>query len=101
MTDIKFDSKVLEAVAEALEPHADDMFKLRRGRWMAVVELTHVERIEPGPDEEKAPSVKLRVTGVEVAGDEVNDERLRQLQRQMFERRTSAGTLFHPGTQSA
>lgn len=101
MTDIKFDSKVLEAVAEALEPHADDMFKLRRGRWMAVAEFTHVERTEPGPDEEKSPSVKIRVTGVEVASDEISGGRLRSLQREMYERRTSGGTLFRPDTQSA
>ena len=64
---IKFDSKVLADVAEALEPHTTNMFKNRHGRWMAVVELAHVERTEPGPDEDKAPAVKVRVVGIEVA----------------------------------
>ncbi|MEV7491453.1 hypothetical protein AB0O08_11930 [Streptomyces anulatus] len=91
--DIKFDSKVLTDVAEALEPFADSMFKNRQGRWMAIVELAHVERTEPGPEEEKAPSVKVRVVGVEVAADEFTDERLRQEQSEMFRRRTSSGTL--------
>ncbi|MFH9610466.1 hypothetical protein [Streptomyces sp. NPDC017448] len=91
--DIKFDSKVLTDVAEALEPFADSMFKNRQGRWMAIVELAHVERTEPGPDEEKAPSVKVRVVGVEVAADEFTDERLRQEQQTMFRHRTSSGTL--------
>lgn len=96
--DVKFDSKVLTDVAEALEPHATEMFKQRRGRWMAVVELSHVERSEPGPDEEKNPTVKVRVTSVEVAGDEVSAGRLRAVQREMFDRRTSGGTLFeHEG----
>lgn len=99
--DVKFDSKVLTDVAEALEPHAVEMFKQRRGRWMAVVELAHVERTEPGPDEDKNPTVKLRVTSIEVAGDEISGGRLRGIQREMYDRRTSGGTLFESGQQSA
>jgi hypothetical protein len=92
--DVKFDSKVLTDVAEALEPHAEEMFKQRRGRWMAVVELAHVERTEPGPDEDKQPAVKVRVTTIEVAADEITASRLRGVQREMYDRRTSGGTLF-------
>lgn len=92
--DVKFDSKVLTDVAEALEPIAEEMFKQRRGRWMAIVELGHVERSEPGPDEDKNPTVKVRVTTIEVAADEVTAGRLRSVQREMYERRTSGGTLF-------
>jgi len=92
--DVKFDSKVLTDVAEALEPHATEMFKQRQGRWMAVVELAHVERVEPGPDEDKQPAVKVRVTSIEVAADEVTTGRLRGVQRDMYDRRTSGGTLF-------
>lgn len=92
--DIKFDSKVLTDVAEALEPFAEEMFKQRRGRWIAVVELGHVERTEPGPDEDKNPTVKLRVTSIEVAADEITGGRLRGVQREMYDRRTSGGTLF-------
>lgn len=99
--DIKFDSKVLTDVAEALEPFADTMFKNRQGRWMAVIELAHVERTEPGPDEDKAPAVKVRVVGIEVAGDEISGGRLRGMQREMYERRTSGNTLFAPDQQSA
>jgi hypothetical protein len=92
--DVKFDSKVLTDVAEALEPFAEEMFKQRRGRWMAVIELSHVERSEPGPDEEKNPAVKVRVTSIEVAADEITAGRLRSVQREMYDRRTSGGTLF-------
>lgn len=92
--DVKFDSKVLTDVAEALEPHATEMFKQRAGRWMAVVEFGHAERTEPGPDEDKNPTVKIRVTSIEVAGDEVTRGRLRGVQREMYDRRTSGGTLF-------
>lgn len=92
--DVKFDSKVLTDVAEALESVSEEMFKQRRGRWMAVVELSHVERSEPGPDEEKNPTVKVRVTSIEVAADEITAGRLRGVQREMYDRRTSGGTLF-------
>lgn len=91
--DIKVDSKVIADVAEALEPYADDMFRNRQGRWMAIVELAHVERTEPGPEEDKYPSVKVRVVAVEVAADEFTDERLRQQQADMYRHRTSTGTL--------
>ncbi|CAM5265519.1 hypothetical protein [Streptomyces fumanus] len=92
--DVKFDSKVLTDVAEALEPFSEAMFKQRGGRWIAVVEFGHAERTEPGPDEDKNPSVKIRVTSVEVAADEITGGRLRNLQREMYERRTSGDTLF-------
>lgn len=92
--DVKFDSKVLTDVAEALEPFSEEMFKQRRGRWMAVIELAHVERSEPGPDEDKNPAVKIRVTTIEVAADEITAGRLRNRQREMYDRRTSGGTLF-------
>lgn len=92
--DVKFDSKVLTDVAEALEPFSEEMFKQRQGRWMAIVEFGHVERTEPGPDEDKNPTVKIRVTSIEVAADEITRGRLRGLQREMYDRRTSGGTLF-------
>ncbi|MFJ1995275.1 hypothetical protein [Streptomyces asiaticus] len=93
MPDIKFDSKVLEDVKDSLDDHALNMFQQRKGRWMAVVELAHVERVEPGPDEEKVPSVKLRIVAIEVAGDDYSDERLRELQRGLYRLRTKGGTL--------
>ncbi|MBW5426276.1 hypothetical protein GKQ77_32775 [Streptomyces sp. BG9H] len=104
MPDIKFDSKVLEDVKDSLDDHAMEMFKQRKGRWMAVVELAHVERIEPGPDEEKVPSVKLRIVAIEVAGDDFSDERLRELQRGLYRLRTKSGTFdgeLDPDVQNA
>ncbi|WP_055696531.1 hypothetical protein [Streptomyces silaceus] len=104
MPDIKFDSKVLEDVKDALDGHAMEMFKQRKGRWMAVVELAHVERVEPGPDEEKVPTVKLRIVGIEVADNEFADERLRELQRGLYRLRTKGGTLdgeLDPDVQNA
>lgn len=91
--DVKLDTKILADVAEALEPHADQMFKQRRGRWVAVVELAHVERTEPGPDEDKNPAVKLRVTDLEIAAGAYYEDEVRKLMRALYQRRTSDGTL--------
>lgn len=52
-------------------------------------------------EEDKAPTVKVRVVGIEVAGDEISGGRLRQMQRDMYDRRTSGGTLFESDQQSA
>jgi hypothetical protein len=93
MPDVKIDSKVLEDVKDALADHALEMFRQRKGRWMAVVELAHAERTEPGPDEDKFPSVKVRIVSIEVAPDDYSDERLRELQRGMYQLRTKSGTL--------
>ncbi|MFF5842161.1 hypothetical protein ACFY74_11910 [Streptomyces massasporeus] len=93
MPDVKFDSKVLEDVKDALSDHSLEMFRQRKGRWMAVVELAHAERTEPGPDEDKFPSVKVRIVGIEVAPDDFSDERLRELQRGLYRLRTKGGTL--------
>ncbi|MER7047755.1 hypothetical protein [Streptomyces jumonjinensis] len=104
MPDIKFDSKIIEDVREALADHALDMFRNRQGRWMAVVELAHVERTEPGPDEDKNPAVKIRIVAIEVAADDYSDERLRELQRGLYRLRTKGGTLdgeLHPDVQQA
>lgn len=90
---IKMDGKLSADAVNALARHAGPMFRERGGRWMAVVELAHVERTEPGPEEEKEPSVKLRVVGIEVAPDEYRDERLREAMQNLFERRTRSGTL--------
>ncbi|MFJ6935721.1 hypothetical protein [Streptomyces sp. NPDC101132] len=91
--DVKLDSKILTDVAEALEPHASEMFKQRQGRWVAVIELAHVERVQPGPDEDKDPSVKLRVTDLEIAPTAAFENEIRQLLRDLHQRRTSEGTL--------
>ncbi|MFG2269096.1 hypothetical protein ACGFNY_04900 [Streptomyces chartreusis] len=93
MTTVKIDSKVLADVEKAIRPHAKELFANLGTHLMAVVELASVERTEPGPDEEKADSVKIRVVGIEVAADEFTDERLRQQQQDMYRQRTSEGTF--------
>lgn len=99
MITVKIDSKLPANVVEALDPHVLKMFAERAGRWMAVVELAHVERTEVGPEEEKDSSVKMRIVDLEIAVDD-NDERLREALRELYERRTHTGTLAEVGMTS-
>ncbi|MEU7155133.1 hypothetical protein [Streptomyces chrestomyceticus] len=93
MTTIKFDSKVIADVEQAIRPHARELFKNLGHRVMAVVEITSVERTEQGPDEEKPDAVKVRITDIEIAGDEFTDEKLRQQASAMYRQRSAEGTL--------
>ena len=93
MTTIKFDSKVLADVEKAIRPHARDLFNQLGTHVMAIVEIASVERTEQGPDEEKDDVVKVRIVDLEIAADDIADERLRQQMRDLHRRRTSAGTL--------
>lgn len=93
MTAIKFDSKVVADVDQALRPHAGWMFAKQGGRWVAVVELEHVERAEPAPEEDKDATVKLRITDAEIADDPDHASYLREILEALFRRRTKANTL--------
>jgi hypothetical protein len=94
VTQIKFDSKVIADVEAATASRTGELYRTRGGRWMAVVELAHVEQVTPGPDEEKEPSVKLRITAIELAPTERVDEQLREVAQELYERRTKSGTLM-------
>lgn len=93
MITIKIDSKVLADVEKAIRPHAKALFDNLGTNVMAVIELSSVERTEQGPDEEKDDVVKVRIVDLEIAGDELTDERLRQMQQQMYRQRSASGTL--------
>lgn len=92
MTQPKIDSKVVADVEQSLRPHAADMFRQRGGRWMAVVELEHVERTEPAPEEEKEASVKLRVASAEIVTDD-HEDYIRRIAEALYKLRTKANTL--------
>lgn len=106
MTAVKINGKVAAKVAEALAPHAEEMFDQRAGRWMAVVEFEHDERTEPGTAEDdtgtpgKPAAVKLRIVAVEVA-DGADEHHLRTAQRALYVKRTTRGTLDDAGGQMA
>jgi hypothetical protein len=92
VTVIKLDSKPATSARLALEPLAAALYATPGMRIVGVIELAHLERTQPAPESDKEPSVKLRITGLEIAGPEQEDV-LREAQRALFVHRTAYGTL--------
>lgn len=95
-TVIKLDAKLAGAASDAIEGIAKALY-LRPGiRVVGIVELAHVERTEPAPDEDKDPTVKLAIKHLEIAnGDQ--EEPLRKAMRALKVGRTAYGTLTEDG----
>lgn len=91
-TDIKLDSKLTTSSGDALVDHAKSLYNRLGSRRVAIVELAAVERTTPAPEEDKAPGVKLRIVGMEVAGP-AQEEIVREAQRALYLQRTARGTL--------
>jgi hypothetical protein len=96
MTVIKLDSKMATNARDAIDPLAARLYANRTARVLGVVELAHLERMEPAPDADKEAAVKLRITHLELAGEE-QEEHLRQALRALYMQRTAAGTLDPDG----
>lgn len=96
MTTIKLDGKPASSAANALALHAQHLYRTPGARIVGVVELAHVERTEPAPEEDKDPAVKLRITHLEIADPE-QEEALRQAQRALYLQRTARGTFDEDG----
>lgn len=96
MTKIKLDSKIGGGPANALEPLTRQIWDKPGCRILGVVELTHVERTEPAPDTDGDPSVKIRVSCLELAGKD-HEGALREVQRALFLMRTAQGTFDEDG----
>jgi hypothetical protein len=58
--------------------------------------LAHVERSQPAPDTEIEPTVKVRITSLEV-GREDQEHALRDAMRALYLHRTASGTLTEDG----
>ena len=96
MTVIRLDSKVSTNAGEALLRHAGRLYNRPGVRIVGVAELAHVERTQPAPDEDKEPSVKLRITHLEIANPEQEDV-LRRAMEALYLHRTATGTLGEDG----
>lgn len=95
MTKLKIGGLSTSA-AEALDPHIRALYDRPGGTALAVVEFEHVERTQPGPRSESEPSVKVRVSLLEVpVGEAANS--VREVMRSLFLIRTARGTLDGDG----
>jgi hypothetical protein len=97
MPEIKLDTKVRKAVAEALEVWSRTMFDQQNGEWTAVITFGHAARTEEVKTEDDfeylAQSVKLRILDAEIVTGPAKDkaEEARMAARTQ---RTTAGTLL-------
>jgi len=96
VTDVKIEGKIGGQAADAIEPHARDIYNQPGCRIIGIVELAHVERTEPAPDSDKSPSVKLRISALEIPAREQAGA-LREAMRALHLHRTAAGTLTDDG----
>ncbi len=96
MTTVKIDPKPAANATFALEPLTTRLYANPGMRIVAVVELAHVERTQPAPDEDKEASVKLAIKHLEVARDE-QEEYLRKVLRALYLHRTAQGKLDEAG----
>ncbi len=97
MTAIKLDGKPATAAADALLPWAPELYRSPGKRIVGVVELAHVERTQPAPDEDKQASVKLRITHLEVANEGEQEAAVREAMRALYLARSAAGTITEDG----
>jgi hypothetical protein len=96
MTAIKLDGKPSANASLALERFAQKLYSRPGMNVVGVVELRHVERTQPAPDEDKEPSVKLRVTHLELAAPEQEDA-IRQAMEALYLHRSAQGTIDEAG----
>ena len=96
MTTVKLDSKTSANAAAGLEPYIGQLYATPGKRVVGVIEMAHVERTQPAPDSDKQPSVKLKITHLELANPE-QEEALREAMRALFLHRTAQGTLGEDG----
>jgi hypothetical protein len=96
MTKIKVDGALATKAQESLERLTTQLYNRPGMRIVAVVELAHVERTQPAPDEDKEAVVKLGIKSIEVADTE-QEEHLRQVLRALYTQRTAYGTLDPDG----
>jgi hypothetical protein len=96
VTQLKFDAKVSASAQEALEPHVRPLYDQPGGRRMAIIEFAAIERTEPAPGTEKEPSVKVRITGLELPNRE-QEPAVREAQRFLHLQRTARGTFDDDG----
>lgn len=92
MTTVKLDAKLATNAQQGLEPLVATLYSRPGVRIVGVIELAHVERTQPAPDEDKEASVKLQVKHLEIARDD-QEEILREALRALYLHRTATGTV--------
>jgi len=93
---LKLDSKMSTSAEDVLGQLARQLYDRPGARLVGVLELAHVERTQPAPDTDVEPSVKVRITALEVGRDE-QEHHLREAMRALYLHRTATGTIDETG----
>jgi hypothetical protein len=96
MTILKIIGNPASGAMQALEPHVARMYAVPGLRMMAIIEMAHVERVQPAPGADGTPTVRMKITGCEVPNRE-QEGTVREAQRALFLARTARGTLDEEG----
>lgn len=96
MTTLKITGKPTAAAQQALQPHVQRLYDAPGLRIMAVVELAHMERLQPAPGADKDASVGVKITACEVPNRD-QEGAIREVQRALYLQRTATGTLDEAG----
>lgn len=96
MPNVKIAGTLSANAADAMGRHAASLYATPGKRVLTVTELAHSERMQPAPDEGKAPSVTLRISSMEIAETD-QEEILREVMRALYLARTAQGTLDGDG----
>ena len=97
MTKVTIQPGMSAAAGQSIAEHARALYDRPGCRVMAVVELEHEVRTEPGPHSDKTPSVTLKVTHLEIPHAE-QEALIRDVQRSLFLQRTARWTFDDDGT---
>lgn len=96
MTALKIDGKPTSSARAGIEGYIPALYASPGKRVVGVIELEHVERTEPAPGADREPSVKVRMSALEIANPEQEDQ-VRAALRALYLHRTAAGKLTEDG----
>lgn len=96
MTHLKIAGSPTASAMSALEPHIPRIYDRPGIHVMAIVELEHTERVQPAPNSDAEPIVRMRIVGCEVPNTD-QEGVVREAQRALFLARTARGTLDEEG----
>jgi len=77
----------------SVDARVDEHYRNLGKHYVAIVEYVVASRTEPDPESEAHPTATLLLTKIELAGDDADDERMRDLMRELWAKRTSNGTI--------
>lgn len=96
MTVLKVVGNPSSGAMQALEPHIAGLYDRPGVHLMAIVEMVHVERIQPAPGADGKPTVKMKIISCEVPNED-QEGVIRTAQRALYLARTARGTLDEDG----